>query len=234
LHIEVIAFYDEDKAMVPQLPHIDFLQVKCESQPYYMIGNKRLNIISLDKQIVYFRLHWLPASESIVEIFSEYGNILEMNNESDNYSVNNIKIRNGICTIMVEVTEIQRREFPHLIEFECGNSCLVTGGGRPSLCLQCKHIGHIKRNCPSVFRRQDEIDEVQQTEQREVTRDKEKKEEEKKNEQEIDEDRSEDEINEKGDDESEMEEECRGQKRNQQDSTEVSILTILLKNIPPP
>jgi hypothetical protein len=124
---------------------------KVRSSSSYVVGHKTLNIVALNKQLVHYRVHWLPAYlsvESVKSIFEDYGHIIEVKYDFSHYGQNNNKIKNGIFSVTAEVTEIQRREFPHLVEFDCGNACLITGGGRPPLCLLCKKVGHIKKNVP--------------------------------------------------------------------------------------
>jgi hypothetical protein len=99
-------------------------------------------------------------TDCIRTIFSEFGNVLDVDDEADAFTVNNYRIKTGIRTLTVEVSESQRIDFPHLIEFICGNLCLVTGGGRPPLCLLCKNVCHIKKNCPSNFRNSQQTVEI--------------------------------------------------------------------------
>ena len=54
---------------------------------------------------------------------------------------------------MLEVIESQRLEVPHIINFNCETQVLLTFPGRPSMCLRCHQLGHIRKDCPVGARR---------------------------------------------------------------------------------
>lgn len=59
-----------------------------------------------------------------------------------------VHVKSGVQTVMVEVSESQRLDVPHIIKFHCGSYVLLTFPGRPSLCLRCHKLGHIWKDCP--------------------------------------------------------------------------------------
>lgn len=38
---------------------------------------------------------------------------------------------------------------PHLVEFGSGQCVLITMQGRPPLCLKCRCVGHVRKDCTS-------------------------------------------------------------------------------------
>lgn len=94
-------------------------------------------------------MHWLPVfitDVALKSVMSEFGNILNVRRlmtKTDNHV-----LENGVREITVEVSELQKRQLPHLIRFDDGMAILLTITGRPPLCLRCSHVGHVSRNCP--------------------------------------------------------------------------------------
>ena len=113
--------------------------------------NKVFTFTQLGKQVLTLRLHWLPLyiSDNLIRsVFSDYGTVLGVERASADYGNLRTRIQNGLRTVSLEVDEAQRRRIPHLLQFACGTSILVTIAGRPPLCLKCSNIGHVRRDCP--------------------------------------------------------------------------------------
>lgn len=111
--------------------------------------NKVFHMVALGKQSVTIRVHWLPVfitDVALKSVMSEFGNILNVRRlmtKTDGHV-----LENGIREVTLEVSELQKRQLPHLIRFDDGMAILLTITGRPPLCLRCSHVGHVSRNCP--------------------------------------------------------------------------------------
>lgn len=126
---------------------------RLRSVEFHLLGERKFHVTPINKQIVFVRVHWLPvyASDTCVKhIMADYGSVLSVENAFTFHGKNNAKIETGVKIVKMEVSEIQRLSIPHIIKFECGNSALITGGGRPPLCLKCNKIGHMRRDCPHI------------------------------------------------------------------------------------
>ena len=42
-----------------------------------------------------------------------------------------------------------RQKIPHLVTFDSGQSILITMAGKPPLCLKCRCVGHVRKDCTS-------------------------------------------------------------------------------------
>ena len=54
---------------------------------------------------------------------------------------------------MIETDEVNRRSLPYVVKFNGGYTALITMVGRHPMCLKCRNVGHIRRNCPGVSAR---------------------------------------------------------------------------------
>lgn len=125
---------------------------KLRSVDYHMLGDRKFHVTKFDSQTIYLRIHWLPVYVSdtcVNHIMAEYGNVLSVENAFTLHGRSNAKINTGVKIVQMEVTEMQRITIPHIIRFDCGNTALITGGGRPPMCLKCNKIGHMRRDCPT-------------------------------------------------------------------------------------
>lgn len=122
------------------------------SVDFHTYGNKRFYVTRIDKQTIFVRLHWLPAyitDRGVKHIMASYGKVISVENAVAFHGPNNAKIYTGVKIVQLEVTEVERTSIPHIIKFQCGNSVLITGGGRPPICLKCNMVGHMRRDCPA-------------------------------------------------------------------------------------
>lgn len=56
---------------------------------------------------------------------------------------------NGVREVLLRTDEIRKQKIPHLVNFQSGQSILITMQGRPPFCLKCRELGHVRRNCPN-------------------------------------------------------------------------------------
>jgi hypothetical protein len=114
----------------------------------FKINNKLIRVTCSGKQVVAMRVHWLQvfASDSMVEAFLKpYGQVIGIHN--DDMSIGTFKFKSGVRVVRMEVDDIQRKNIPHLLKFECGNKALLTIQGRPLLCLKCLTVGQYRNAC---------------------------------------------------------------------------------------
>lgn len=126
---------------------------RLRSVEYHVHNHKKFYISHIDSQHIFVRLHWLPVYVTewcVKHIMASYGKVLEVENAYSFHGKDNTKISTGVKIVKMEVTECQRLGIPHIIKFECGNSVLITGGGRPPMCLKCSRVGHMRRDCPTA------------------------------------------------------------------------------------
>lgn len=113
------------------------------------IRDKVFDIISISKQLVEFRVHWLPnyINDSFLEdYFSKYGKVTSVIREAVVFTPNDTK-QTGVRRIMIETDEVRKRSLPYVISFNGGYTALITMPGRPPLCLKCRTIGHLRKDC---------------------------------------------------------------------------------------
>ena len=100
------------------------------------------------------RVHWLPAfapNTLVTNIMTEYGKVLKVSDGT--VQIEGVHVKSGVRNVMLEVSESQRLDVPHIINFNCGTQVLLTFPGRPSMCLRCHQLGHIRKDCPVGARR---------------------------------------------------------------------------------
>lgn len=113
------------------------------------IKDKVFPVISISKQVVEFRVHWLPSyiKDSFIEdFFSHYGTVTSVTRDAAVFSPNDTK-RTGVRRVMLETDELRKRTLPYVVNFNGGYTALVTMAGRPPLCLRCRTIGHLRKDC---------------------------------------------------------------------------------------
>lgn len=105
-------------------------------------------VMSMTDQLVNIRVHWLPLfydNRIIKAMLSGYGEIQDIRMCKSSYA--NLVALNGVREVLIKTDEIKKQQIPHLINFGCGQSVLLTMQGRPPLCLKCKQVGHTRRDC---------------------------------------------------------------------------------------
>ena len=115
-----------------------------------VIGNSKvkLNVISMAEQIVTLRVHWLPLyydNRLLKAILCEYGEILDIRMCKSSHA--NLVAMNGMREVTIKTDEVTKQKIPHLFTFSSGQSILITMRGRSPLCLKCREVGHVRRDC---------------------------------------------------------------------------------------
>ena len=113
-------------------------------------GKIHFDIMKMTDQIVNLRIHWLPIfyDNSILrEIFSQYGKILDIKMMKTAHE--KLVAYNGVREIKMKIDEIMKHQIPHLVNFNSGQTILVTMAGRPPYCLKCRAVGHVRSRCPN-------------------------------------------------------------------------------------
>ena len=106
-------------------------------------------VVNISKQTVEFRVHWLPnyIRDSFIEdFFSSYGKVTSVVRECTVFTANETK-HTGVRRVMMETDEIGKRSLPYIIQFHGGFTALITLPGRQPLCLKCRQIGHMRKDC---------------------------------------------------------------------------------------
>lgn len=113
------------------------------------IGHE-VKVESFSKQTFFVKVHWLPpyVKDGFLEAyFGGYGTVAGITREARVFDANATK-RTGIRVVKLIADHGKLQEIPHLHTFTGGISMLITIPGRESLCLKCKNLGHIRRDCP--------------------------------------------------------------------------------------
>jgi len=110
---------------------------------------------AISKEIVTLRIHWLPMyikNEYLVRVFEKFGtvNAVKMEQTLVNGSV---ELYTGVRTVILECDEWAKHSIPHLIKTTDGLNMLITTAGRLPLCLKCKCLGHLRKDCNGNQRR---------------------------------------------------------------------------------
>lgn len=113
------------------------------------VRDRKYQLISISKQVFEFRVHWLPSyiKDSFLEdFFSRFGKVISVFREAVAFGPNSTK-RTSVRKIMIETDELKKRSLPYVVTFTGGYTALITVPGRPPLCLKCKTIGHLRKDC---------------------------------------------------------------------------------------
>lgn len=113
------------------------------------VRDRTYQVISIAKQSFEFRVHWLPSyikDTFLEDFFSRFGKVTSVIREAVAFGPNATK-RTSVRRIMIETDEMRKRSLPYVITFTGGYTALITVPGRPPLCLRCKTIGHLRKDC---------------------------------------------------------------------------------------
>ena len=113
-------------------------------------GKIHFDIMKMTDQIVNLRIHWLPIfyDNSILrEIFSQYEKILDIKMMKTAHE--KLVAYNGMREIKMKIDEIMKHQIPHLVNFNSGQTILVTMAGRPPYCLKCRAVGYVRSKGPN-------------------------------------------------------------------------------------
>ena len=105
----------------------------------------------MSAQTVKVRIHWLPTyiRESFCRFVMErFGKVLTYDEDVYTDRSVGVKTKTGSRTIMLQCTEAQKRDLPHIIKFDDGICMVLVVPGRPPYCLKCQQTGHIRKDCP--------------------------------------------------------------------------------------
>ena len=112
-------------------------------------GKVTLDIMKMSEQIVNLRIHWLPIyyDHTILKaIFTDYGEVLDIKMMKTSHE--KLVALNGIREVKIKTDELRKQQIPHLVNFNSGQSILITMAGRPPYCLKCQSVGHVRARCP--------------------------------------------------------------------------------------
>ncbi|XP_064467822.1 uncharacterized protein LOC135378674 [Ornithodoros turicata] len=114
-----------------------------------IVKGKRCLIIDCCQQEIVAKLHWLPyhvPDDSVRKAFEVFGQEIIVSREkwTDDYfhdvesttRVLKMKLKEGVTVDII----------PHQMRL-CGKSVLVSIPGRLPLCLRCRELGHVRRQC---------------------------------------------------------------------------------------
>lgn len=122
---------------------------KVISSDYSSLDSK-VNVSRADRRTVQLKVIWLPVWIKLiaVEMFLEqFGTVIRCVRETE--VSEGVSFSNGNIKVALEVSEKDVYSIPYRAVIG-GKDCLLTVYGRPPMCLKCKEVGHIRRNCPSV------------------------------------------------------------------------------------
>ncbi|KAL3865834.1 hypothetical protein ACJMK2_043184, partial [Sinanodonta woodiana] len=95
------------------------------------------------------RIHWLPLyikDEIIVQVLSPFGKVLDITRQQTILDKDTVTY-NGTRLVKFQTTEFECKDIPHIISLgTCG--MLITMKGRPPVCLKCRQLGHLRKDCP--------------------------------------------------------------------------------------
>ncbi|KAH3808489.1 uncharacterized protein LOC127833402 [Dreissena polymorpha] len=113
------------------------------------VGGKTVEVSSLGLKKVMLKIHWLPVyfnTGKLSEIFSKFGKVLRVTDE--HFDFDGVPIATGVRRVFIDMEEEKLSCLPHLLNFACGAKALITMYGRPPLCLRCRNVGHVRKECP--------------------------------------------------------------------------------------
>ena len=117
-----------------------------------MAGDRVVRAMWYNRQMFTLRVHWLAPfvrDRFVEEVFGEYGTVRSVTR--DVVSVGTTMIETGVRRVKITVTDRQRRDLPHVVNFADGHAILVVCPGRNPVCLACGAEGHIRAwmGCPA-------------------------------------------------------------------------------------
>lgn len=113
-------------------------------------GSCVFDVMKMTEQVLNLRIHWLPIyfdNSILSEILSQYGEILDIKMLKTAHE--KLVAYNGVREVRLKTDEFHKQQIPHIVNFNSGQSILITMQGRPPFCLKCKGIGHVRQRCPT-------------------------------------------------------------------------------------
>lgn len=122
---------------------------KLKAQEELVIKGKKCIIIDPCKEEIKLKLLWVPIpmpDSEVRKVLEPFGKVKEMTREKWRFSG-----LEDLESTTLDVTLTLRQDLtvdkiPHILNIY-GSNVLVVIPGRPPLCLRCKAIGHIRRQC---------------------------------------------------------------------------------------
>ncbi|KAM7293241.1 hypothetical protein ISCGN_026371 [Ixodes scapularis] len=113
------------------------------------VKGKKCLIIDPNSKDVKIKLLWLPLyleDKKIAEALAPCGTVRSVTREKWRVpGMENMETMNReVCLTLHDTATTEN--VPHLLKV-AGSQCLVVMTGRPPLCLRCKKVGHIRRQC---------------------------------------------------------------------------------------
>ena len=113
------------------------------------VKDRKYQLLSISKQVFEFRVYWLPSyiKDSFLEDFlSRFGKLTSVFRETVAFGPNSTK-HTSVGRIMIETDALEKYSLPYLVTYTGVYTALITVSGRPTLCLNCKTIGHLRKDC---------------------------------------------------------------------------------------
>ena len=110
--------------------------------------SKKFSQVNMNEQVVSLRIHWLPLfydNRHSKAVLCDYGEVLDVKLCKTSHT--NVVTLNGTREVLLRVDEVSKQKIPHLVTFSSGQCMLITMQGRPPLCLRCRMVGHVRRDC---------------------------------------------------------------------------------------
>ncbi|KAM7280963.1 hypothetical protein ISCGN_005801 [Ixodes scapularis] len=113
------------------------------------VKGKKCMVIDPNSKDVKLKLLWLPSyleDKKIAEALSPFGTVRSVSREKWRVpGMENMETLNReVCLTLHDMTTSE--DIPHLLRV-AGIQSLLVMSGRPPLCLRCKKVGHIRRQC---------------------------------------------------------------------------------------
>lgn len=99
--------------------------------------------------IIDIRVHWLPLyvnDDIIKEVLAPFGKVLDITRDKTVLDKDTVTF-NGTRLVKFQTTDFDSKHIPHVVSLgSCG--MLITMKGRPPICLKCRQLGHLRKDCP--------------------------------------------------------------------------------------
>ncbi|KAM7281074.1 hypothetical protein ISCGN_006383 [Ixodes scapularis] len=124
-------------------------KLKIKAYEEFIIKGKKCIIIDPCKEEIKMKLLWLPIpmpDSEVRKVLEPFGTVKDMRRETWRFSgLEDLQTTTREVTLVLK-QDLTVDKIPHLLNVY-GSNTLVVIPGRPPLCLRCKGIGHIRRQC---------------------------------------------------------------------------------------
>lgn len=122
---------------------------KCVELKEILVKGRKCLIIDPNQKEIMIKLHWLPAflpDDEVRNALEHYGTVQEITREKWRYpGFEEIETTTRIAELTLK-TGVTVDHLPHQMQI-AGTRVLVSVPGRPPMCLKCKRIGHMRKDC---------------------------------------------------------------------------------------